>query len=375
MFLPTGSQDEIGKRLNKQARAYEIFRNVTQMRSYKQIATPVVEYANTFTNPYAGMELQNMLKWFNSSGEIEVLRPDWTTAVARALVKQSPSQQKWTYQGSVFRRDKVGMESRQAGIEVVHAPTFYGESECLLTARAYLDKLNIDDYLIELGHTGIFDELTAHLRLSTDQLDQLRQAMHDKRRDEVYQLASQYGSVETAEALTDLVEAYGSFDVISEYEQHWKGNERLVEIIQHIKKLANVLKETGVNDVIVDLGRVKNLPYYCGTMFRGFLKKNGATCFSGGRYDKLYEQFDRNVSAVGLAFDVDILSEQIMDEPDLKKVCILVSDETLPYAEKVRKDYPNALVDVQYEVGSDHMYDVVLKIVESSNNELEVIEQ
>ncbi|MDC3426213.1 ATP phosphoribosyltransferase regulatory subunit [Aquibacillus sp. 3ASR75-11] len=375
MFLPAGSQDEVGNKLNNQARVYEIFRNVTKKRNYQPIATPVVEYATTFTNAYAGMQLNNMLKWFNGDGEIEVLRPDWTTAVARALMKQSSTQQKWTYQGSVFVRDKPGMESRQAGIEVIHASTFYGESECLLTARAFLEELNIEDYLIELGHTGIFDELTAHLQLSDKQLDSLRQAMHDKRKDEVFQLASLHGDTETAEALTGLVEAYGSFDVIDAYEKRWKSNERLLSIIQHIKKLANLLKETGVNDVIVDLGRVKNLPYYCGTMFRGFLKQNGATCFSGGRYDKLYEQFDKGISAVGLAFDVDFLSEQIANEPNQEKVCILATDESLAYAERLRKDYKDSIVDVRYSVESDHSYDVLVKVVRKNNEEWDVVVQ
>lgn len=114
MFLPAGSQDEIGNKVNNRSRVYEVFRNVTIMRNYKQISTPAVEYADTFTNKYAGMELQSMLKWFNHDGEIEVLRPDWTTAIARTLVKQSSSQDKWSYQGSVFRNDK-GWHGKQTG--------------------------------------------------------------------------------------------------------------------------------------------------------------------------------------------------------------------------------------------------------------------
>ena len=66
-----------------------------------------------------------------------------------------------------------------------------------------------------------------------------------------------------------------------------------------------MLQSMGETDIIVDLGRVKNLPYYSGMMFRGFLKENGATCYSGGRYDKLYEQFEQSISAVGLAFDAE----------------------------------------------------------------------
>lgn len=368
MFLPAGSQDEIGNRLQNLSTAYELFRKVTTKRNYKQISTPVVEYANTFTNEHVGMNLQNMLKWFNREGEIEVLRPDWTTAIARALVNQHPSQLKWSYQGSVFRSDKDGIESKQAGVEIVHTPKFLGESECLLTAVQYLQELNITDYLIELGHTGIFEELTAPLQLSDQQSDTLRTAMHDKRRDVVYQLVADLGFESEAEQLTNLIDAYGSYDVIEHYEKEWKNNERLLHILKHIKKLFNLLDNLGVKDVSVDLGRVKNLPYYCGIMFRGFLKEDGSTCFSGGRYDKLYEQFEESISAVGLAFDVDVLSDNIVVDEKQSRICILATEKSHAYAEKLRESYPDAIVDIQYEIRNEDTFDKILQVIEENNN-------
>ncbi len=115
MFLPIGSRDDFGDIVTNRYRVFEAFRHVITFRGYKEISTPVVEYANTFTNKYVEMKLQNMMKWFNPEGEIEVLRPDWTTAIARALVKGEITEQKWAYQGSIFRKDLPGVESRQAG--------------------------------------------------------------------------------------------------------------------------------------------------------------------------------------------------------------------------------------------------------------------
>ncbi|WP_077621850.1 ATP phosphoribosyltransferase regulatory subunit [Sediminibacillus massiliensis] len=374
MFLPAGSQDETGQQIHNRFHAFEKFRTLTWKRNYKSISTPVVEYAGTFTNEYAGMKLQNMLKWFNGEGEIEVLRPDWTTAIARALVNQTRSQLKWCYQGSVFRSDKTGMESRQAGIEIVHCPKFLGESECLLTAVQYLSDLNISDYLIELGHTGIFEELTNPLQLTSQQSEQLRQAMHDKQRDVVYDLAAKHGTEESAEELTALIDAYGSKEVIEKYEGVWKDNDRLLSILDHIKRLVGLLEDSGIEGVLVDLGRVKNLPYYCGTMFRGYLKVNGAICFSGGRYDKLYEQFEKRISAVGLAFDVDVLSEQLPYFEQESKICIVADEETHAYAEKLRNSYQEDIVDILYEVPSTDKYHKIVKVIKN-NNEYKVVEE
>jgi ATP phosphoribosyltransferase regulatory subunit len=260
VFLPSGSQDDIGFVVSNRNTVYEIFRRVATLRGYKEISTPVVEYANTFTNPFVGMKLQTMLKWFNGDGEIEVLRPDWTTAIARALRNQNSDQQKWTYQGSVFRREKPGIESRQVGIELIRTPSLLGESECLLTANHFLSQLQAKEFVIELGHTGIFKELSRLLTLSEEQAEDLRSAMHDKRKDEVYRIVKLSNSKETAEELAELVHAYGPFEMIDQYETRWRDRPLLLDIIRHLKKLAHILRESGIDELLIDLGRVKNLP-------------------------------------------------------------------------------------------------------------------
>lgn len=120
--------------------------------------------------------------------------------------------------------------------------------------------MEIENYLIELGHTEIFDELTTQLELDDKQFEQLRRAMHDKRKDEVYQLAVQNGNESIANELTDLIGAFGSFDMLDYYEEHWQRNPRLLKIIQHLKRLATLLKESGIDEILVDLGRVKHIP-------------------------------------------------------------------------------------------------------------------
>ncbi|GAE91490.1 ATP phosphoribosyltransferase regulatory subunit [Gracilibacillus boraciitolerans JCM 21714] len=283
MFLPAGSQDETGIQISNRLRASEIFRIVTKKRNFKTISTPVVEYASTFTNEMAGMDLCSMLKWFNGEGEIEVLRPDWTAAIARAISGQHPSEQKWSYQGSVFRFDKDETESRQAGIEIVHADRFLSEAESLLTAIAYLKNLNIKAYVIELGHTGIFDALIATYHFDKQSELALLNAMHDKRSDLVKSIVEKAGHRELAEPLVALIDAYGSREMIDMYRERWSDRQDLLEILCHIEELIDLLESAGVSEVIVDLGRVKNLPYYDGIMFRGFLTNDGSTCFSGGQ--------------------------------------------------------------------------------------------
>lgn len=362
MFLPSGSQDRIGEKLNHQAKVNSIFRKVVQQRNYHAIETPVVEYAQTFTNRHVGMEFNKLLKWFDRDGEIEVLRADWTTAIARALMTQNPSQSKWFYQGSVFQNDEKGIERQQAGIELIRTDLLLGEMETLFTAVDVLKALSIDQYMIELGHTGIFDYMIKPLGLNEDEEESLRVAMDDKQEDVVFQLAVDKGHPSIANHLVKLIHAYGGKEILVEYREHWKDSEELVEIIDHLEQLVTSLEQLGVQDVIVDLGSVRKLRYYSGTMFSGYLKKNGDICFSGGRYDRLYAQFNKEISAVGLAFYVDVLTAIMEDEPAKRQICLLACPKTHVKAEKMRMNFPDAQVDILYQRPKEHHYDQIIHV-------------
>lgn len=362
MFLPAGSQDQIGEKLNHRAKVNRVFRKVVQRRNYQAIETPVVEYAQTFTNPHVGMDLSKLLKWFDREGQIEVLRADWTTAIARALMNQNPKQHKWFYQGSVFQNNQNLIESQQAGIEIIRMDQLLGEMETLFTAVDVLDALAIKEYVIELAHSDIFDYMIQPLELTKDEEEELRIAMNDKQEDVVYQLVANKGNEEIAEQLVDLIQAYGGKEILATYRQKWADIEELIEIINHLEQLMTSLGSLGVRDVIVDLGSVRKLRYYSGAIFSGYLKRSGEVCFSGGRYDRLYAQFDQDISAVGLAFYVDILTSMIESESKKAQICLLASPETHVKAEQMRINFPNAQVDILYQLPKEHSYDEIINV-------------
>ncbi|GGH76961.1 ATP phosphoribosyltransferase regulatory subunit [Pullulanibacillus pueri] len=374
MQLPPESQDDLGWVVSQRLEIFETFRKTARLRGYNEITTPVIEYAETFTNPYVGMNLKTMLKWFDSEGDIEVLRPDWTIAIARALSSEHSSRKKWAYQGSVFQTDKPGIECRQAGIEIVDMDPVLGEVECLLLAHQFLQDIHIDPYFIELGHTGVFEALTQSMALGKRPKEQLRQAMHDKNKDEVYRISKNFSTDEQARELTELVDAFGSTHILADYEKRWKNQEHLLHIIHHLKKVIRLLEDLSDQEILIDLGRVKNLPYYSGIMFRGYSKTSGSTLFSGGRYDHLYHQFERKRTAVGLAFDVDELVQNTREESRPSRICLLADSDTLGAAEALRTSFEHAIVDVQFEEVDKTTYDKIFKIVDRSG-QYEVIKE
>src|SRR5699024_2575002 len=247
-------------------------------------------------------------------------------------------------------------------IEIIRMDQLLGEMETLFTAVDVLDALAIKEYVIELAHSDIFDYMIQPLELTKDEEEELRIAMNDKQEDVVYQLVANKGNEEIAEQLVDLIQAYGGKEILATYRQKWADIEELIEIINHLEQLMTSLGKLGVRDVIVDLGSVRKLRYYSGAIFSGYLKRSGEVCFSGGRYDRLYAQFDQDISAVGLAFYVDILTSMIESESKKAQICLLASPETHVKAEQMRINFPNAQVDILYQLPKEHSYDEIINV-------------
>ncbi|GAE91489.1 ATP phosphoribosyltransferase regulatory subunit [Gracilibacillus boraciitolerans JCM 21714] len=94
----------------------------------------------------------------------------------------------------------------------------------------------------------------------------------------------------------------------------------------------------------------------------------------GGRYDRLYEQFDQNTSAVGLAFDVDTLAKHMVAEPEPEKICILATPATHAVAEQFRTEIDEQVVDIQYELRNKSVYQKIYQVVEE-NSQYKVVEK
>lgn len=363
MLLPLGSMDEWDTKVKNRQKVLQVFQNIVTNRGFKGINTPVVEYAATYTHSSVGIKLEDMMKWFNTQGEIEVLRPDWTIAIARALVSQKSPYKKWAYQGPIYQLQQPGLEKMQAGVEVIDSPELLGEMECLLLAVTLIKDLKVGPVLIELGHTGIFDDFVQDLPLNNVHMEKLKQAMYAKRKDEVYSLVLEHSSAEKAREFASLVDTYGSYELLDHYKKVWLAHPRRLLVIEHLQKVADILKACGVEDVIIDLGQVKQMPYYSGTIFRGFLKMDGTTCFSGGRYDQLYHHFGKKMSGVGLAFDVDALAEKMIEPSKQEIICVIATEETLSFAEQLRSQFQDAVLDIRFSVDDQAQYDKILYLI------------
>ena len=62
--------------------------------------------------------------------------------------------------------------------------------------------------------------------------------------------------------------------------------------------------------IIVDLGLVQQNEYYSGIVFTGYALGYGDAILSGGRYDKIFSEFNNSMGASGFAININHLAEE-----------------------------------------------------------------
>ena len=124
------------------------------------------------------------------------------------------------------------------------------------------------------------------------------------------------------------------------------------EAISRFEEVLEALSWFGVGDYVVDMGIVRGLEYYTGTVFEIEFPALGAqkqVC-GGGRYDKLIEEFGGpSLPAVGFAFGIDRLvlalersGVKLPIEPRCDVYVVPVSREVLKEAVRIAENLRNS---------------------------------
>ena len=85
-------------------------------------------------------------------------------------------------------------------------------------------------------------------------------------------------------------------------------NPRALAAIDRLEQIQEILDCYGLGDYVsYDLGMLSKYSYYTGIIFKAYTYGVGDYIVTGGRYDRLLEQFGKRAAAVGFAIVVDRL--------------------------------------------------------------------
>lgn len=331
--LPTGMRDLLPQEADQEARVSRLAMERFELCGYQRVSVPAFELAGVMEKWLGPSEANAMLRFVDpESGEVVALRPDMTPQVARLVatrLRAAPSPVRLCYQGSVLRRrherSRRRRQIQQLGLELIGVEALAGDLEVLETATSSIRAAGLTEFTLDIGHAAVATSLIEGVPL--ERRAALVEALTVKDTTKVSELVQAAGvSVAVQKALAALPELHGTDDVWARATPLFKGTpaEAPAAMLRQIwdwAKQANV-----ASTLMVDLGELRKLDYYTGVTFQILAHGPGEAVGSGGRYDRMFEQFGSARSAAGFAIDLGNLCWAINDAgqqaPHRKRVLI-----------------------------------------------------
>lgn len=315
--VPTGSRDVLPEEM---AELRQIQSNVLATfaaAGYGEVATPAFECEETMrmAGPNATRDAYRVP---DKGGAQLVARFDSTIPIARLAASRYHDAEpplRFCYLQSVYRpvEPKRGhsREYAQIGMELMGVPAPSGDAEAIKLLVAVLEASGLNDFSIAVGDARFF----------TDQLDAANGSLDTKTRSAIlYELQTRdlvgLQRELTGAALLDdsqrdelsaIAGARGDREVLQRFSA------------DRLSRLDDLLRAEGVaNRVIYDLGLVRSLDYYTGTVLEVFVPSDGFALGGGGRYDDLAARFGRDLDACGFAINMERLHLAVIAEREAK---------------------------------------------------------
>ncbi|NJD04222.1 MAG: ATP phosphoribosyltransferase regulatory subunit [Ruminiclostridium sp.] len=343
IHTPEGVQDILFDECALKRNIEDKLRGLYRSYGYFEVETPTIEFYDVFSSGTGLIPQETMFKFFDQQGRILVLRPDITVPVARISAtkyREMPYPMRFSYIGNVFRYNDYGggkqSEFTQAGVEVLGAGTSEADAEVIAIAINALKAAGLDNFKLDIGQVEFFNGLMDETKLSDEETDLLKVMIDRKDYVGVEELLGKCEmGADLKKLIIDLPALFGSADVIDRVEA-LALNKRSLDALENIRQVLNILDDYGLSKYVsVDLGMLKGLNYDTGIIFRGFTYGIGFPILTGGRYDRLVEEFGRQCPATGFSLGVSMIMTALQrQKADIAKPCI---DSIVCYSQKGRK--------------------------------------
>ena len=310
---PEGTRDKLFGESDRQRSAEAAMTKLFRRRGYREVMTPGVEYYDLFVQAQNPIPQEAMLKLIDRSGRILVLRPDCTTPIARVAATRLADTRlprRLFYNQTIFRSQDanhgVSSEISQCGIELIGAGGLRADVEAVALAVEAVRAAGVEEFRIELGHTGFFTALADELGVTGERARALRDCIENKSFAVLDDMLAEEASPAAA-AMKRIAVLFGGAEILDQA-RALTDNPEALAVIDYLSGIYAELEAAGMGGHIsFDLGLVSGLEYYTGLIFRGYAPGAGGAIVAGGRYDNLISDFGKAIPATGFAVYVDAL--------------------------------------------------------------------
>lgn len=301
--IPPGTRDVLPEEMRELRAIGDRMRSCFERAGYGEVHTPALEYEDVLRR---GEERAAGARYrtFDENGAVLALRSDMTIPIARVVATRYADAEpplRFSYLARAWRATDRGVgeprEFLQGGLELIGIPGAEGEAEVVALAIAALDEAGLRRHRVGVGDGALYRSLLTSFGVAEERHTPMLESL--SRRDLVG-LEWQVNELGLGQAERDLLVGLPQL----------RGGREVLERadtagLDGLRALYELLAERGVADrVIFDLGLVRELGYYTGSVFEVYDPAVGFTLGGGGRYDDLIGRFGRDLPACGLALDV-----------------------------------------------------------------------
>jgi ATP phosphoribosyltransferase regulatory subunit len=314
--LPAGGKDVLAVEAQELRAVEAALRERFVRYGYREVMTPVLEFAEVVDRAQEG-GLREAFRLFDDHGRVLVLRPDLTIPVARLVATRMadhPGPVRAFYLARAFRPPPPGRprasEQRQAGVELVGANGPGADAEAIALLADSLSATGLEGLQIGVADVSLTAAVLDAVVPDPEARAALRAALAARNVAGWRRLARGAGAGERAGLLERLPTLRGGPEVLDEVVAS------VPEAAGACEGMARMLSIVGAHGaagaVVIDLGVMRDWPYYSGIVCEAYAPGVGEPVAMGGRYDGLAGRFGRARPAVGFAIALDALHRALM---------------------------------------------------------------
>ena len=327
MRLPPGVRDWLPQEYAFKRDVQERIRDVFRRWSYTEVLTPTFESYEALERGLGERLMQQTFRFSDPLGQSLALRTEMTTPIARVVSSRMRSASlplRLSYVASAFRYEEPQLgrmrEFTQAGAELIGAAEAGADAEALFMAIETLDAVGLGDARFDINDSSIVDGVLTELGLSGADLVRCKELLTERNLvalrvygEDVVRLSTLRGDRDAIERLRPLCTTPSSRAGLA-----------------RIESILALAQELGYRERIkLDFALLRDLEYYTGFVFEGYIDDLGFSLCGGGRYDSLLPRFGYDVAAVGWMVGVErillALERRREDERPRNEVDVLVS--------------------------------------------------
>lgn len=285
---------------------------------YQLVMPPLIDYLNSLlTGSGHDLELQTFKLTDQLSGELLGVRADMTPQVARIdahnLRYSHPT--RLCYEGTVLHTVGNPLERSRSPLQI--GAELYGHAgkesdlEVIQLMLEMLAITGLQNVHLDLGHVGIYRELSLQAGLNSQQESELFALLQGKAKTELIELVNSFVIAEPFKLmLLKLVELNGGAEVLEKAAQVFAtANDKVKQALAELQAIADRLAVLFPQlPIHFDLAELRGYHYHTGVVFAAFVPTVGREIARGGRYDNIGKIFGRARPATGFSADLKFLA-------------------------------------------------------------------